>query len=452
MCLQLINVTVWADSSGPEITIDWSAFLTQQDLVWTRNPANWGDSVFIGNGNLGATVFTQNGALGWEINRADVTHGGSRYPIGHLALKTAGKITGGGARLNLWDAEGSGTVITDQGSIHWRTFVATTPSVIVIELEGKDGETACDLDWQPASARDPRKVFKKEPFAAEDLHPDAIVTKKDGETNSLQTFLNGGAHAESILTTKESDGKKLYYISIGFGLTGDQALAEASAITQAATQLGLDKLTETHRAWWHAYYPESFLSIPDARLEAFYWIQVYKLGSAMRGDGPILDLMGPWFAPSPWDKIWCNLNLQLTYLPLLTANRLPQMESLFGALDRHRQQLIDNVPPNLRDQAAAIGRAASYDLVARVDAAHAFETKKDVEMGNLPWVLYLYWVYYRCQMDDTILRDRVLPLLKLTIGHYLAFVQKDDQGHWHLPPTYSPSLPPLQIATTTSLF
>ena len=114
------------------------------------------------------------------------------------------------------------------------------------------------------------------------------------------------------------------------------------------------------------------------------------------------------------------------------------MESLFGALDRHRQQLIDNVPLNLRDQAAAIGRAASYDLVATVDAAHAFETKKDVEMGNLPWVLYLYWVYYRCQMDDTILRDRVLPLLRLTIGHYLAFVQKDDQGHWHLPPTYSP--------------
>ena len=114
------------------------------------------------------------------------------------------------------------------------------------------------------------------------------------------------------------------------------------------------------------------------------------------------------------------------------------MESLFGALDRHRQQLIDNVPPNLRDQAAAIGRAASYDLVAPVDAARAFKSGKAVEMGNLPWVLYLYWLYYQYQMDEPILRDRVLPLLKPTIGHYLAFVQKDDQGHWHLPPTYSP--------------
>ena len=48
----------------------------------------------------------------------------------------------------------------------------------------------------------------------------------------------------------------------------------------------------SHRAWWHRYYPASFLSFPDARLESYYWIQIYKLGSAMRDDGPILDLNG----------------------------------------------------------------------------------------------------------------------------------------------------------------
>jgi len=50
-----------------------------------------------------------------------------------------------------------------------------------------------------------------------------------------------------------------------------------------------------HRRWWHSYYPPSFLSFPDARLEDYYWIQIYKLGSAMRADGPILDLNRPWF-------------------------------------------------------------------------------------------------------------------------------------------------------------
>jgi hypothetical protein len=61
-------------------------------------------------------------------------------------------------------------------------------------------------------------------------------------------------------------------------------------------------------------------------------------------------------------------------------------------------------------------------------------------MGNLPWVMFLYWKYYRYQMDDAILRDRVLPLLSRTVGHYLAYVKKGDDGRYHLPPTFSPEL------------
>ena len=34
--------------------VNWSEFLERQDLVWTRLPSRWGESVFIGNGRLGA--------------------------------------------------------------------------------------------------------------------------------------------------------------------------------------------------------------------------------------------------------------------------------------------------------------------------------------------------------------------------------------------------------------
>ncbi len=85
-------------------SVDWQAFLARQDLVWTRNPASWGDSLFLGNGNLGTTVCVRAKALAWEINRADISHGTWRVPIGKLVLKTAGTLTGGNARLTLWDA------------------------------------------------------------------------------------------------------------------------------------------------------------------------------------------------------------------------------------------------------------------------------------------------------------------------------------------------------------
>ncbi len=419
--------------------IDWPAFLAREDLVWTKIPKTWEESAFIGNGNLGATIFAQDGALAWEINRADVYHAGSRYPMGRLALRTAGEIAGGGLRLDLWNAEARGTLRTSRGEVHWRSFTATTPSVIAIELEGTGGESGDDVAWIPALARSPRSVYRREKLAPDELHPPAEVrTTADGLT-STQRFLGGGAFAVVIKRLAPAAGKKIIYVSVGRGDTAEAALADARAAAERAVALGLAKVTEAHRAWWHAYYPASFLSVPDARLEAFYWIQIYKLGSAMRPDGPILDLMGPWFRATPWPRIWWNLNAQLTYSPLFTANRLPLAESLFGALDRHRQQLIDNVAPALRSEAAGIGRSSDQSLVSPINLATA---KSDAgrEMGNLPWVMFLYWEYYRYQMDDAILRDRVMPLLSCTVGNYLAYVEKGGDGRYHLPPTFSPEL------------
>lgn len=175
---------------APQPRIDWPTFLARQDLVWERLPEGWGESAFVGNGRLGATIDVQNGALGWTVNRTDVVHRQSRYPIGRVVLETAGAVTGGTARLALWNAEASGTVITDRGEVRWRSFAACGPSVIAIVLEGRGGEAGVDLAWAPAEARPPRKVARREAFAPEDLHPPAVVTSSPGGITSVQSFLD----------------------------------------------------------------------------------------------------------------------------------------------------------------------------------------------------------------------------------------------------------------------
>jgi alpha-L-fucosidase 2 len=430
---------VGAVPAPAQTRIDWPAFLARHDLVWTPPPSRWGESAFIGNGRLGATIDVQNGILGWTINRTDFVHSQSRFPIGRVTVKTAGTITGGAARLVLWDAEASGTVITDRGAVRWRSFTSASPSVIVVTLEGTGGEAGVDLGYVPVLARPPRKIARRDSLLPEDLHPPAETTPTGTGLTSIQTFIGGDAHAESIRKGGTVGGATVFYIAIGKGNSAAEAIAEANGATAAAARQGLASLTNTHRAWWHAYYPASFLSFPDPRLESYYWIQQYKLGSAMRPDGPILDLNGPWFAATPWPMIWWNLNIQLTYSPLFKANRLNLAESLFGNLDRHRQALIDNVPQRLRPNAAAVGRSSGPDLVRPVDLTTA-ASDAEHEMGNLPWTLYYYWQYSRYQMDDRILRDRVYPLLSLAIGNYLAYVQKGEDGHFHLPKTHSPEL------------
>ncbi len=424
--------------STPATRIDWSAFVSRQDLVWNCLPEGWGGSAFIGNGLVGATIDRENGAFGWTINRTDVSHDASRYPIGRIQIETVGRVSGGQAQLHLWNAEAAGTLTTDRGEIQWRSFVPRSPDVLVIELESRGSEQA-SLQWVPADARPPRKVHNKLPFTPEDLHPAPVIRRDGSDITSVQEFIGGDAHAEVIHRSVPSGRSLVYYVSIGWARSGTAGLHEARKSTRAAERMGLAHLNAAHRRWWHTYYTKSFLSFPDARLESYYWIQMYKLGAAMRADGPILDLNGPWYHDTPWPAIWWNLNIQLTYSPLFRANRLDLSESLFRNLDRHRQALIENVPEWLHGRAAAIGRSSGPDLVSKVDLANA-RSDAAHEMGDLPWTLFYYWEYYRYTMNDRLVRDRVYPLLRLAIGNYLAYLEKGSDAQYHLPPTESPEL------------
>lgn len=41
---------------------------------------------------------------------------------------------------------------------------------------------------------------------------------------------------------------------------------------RALEVVDFDALVQTHRRWWKDYYPASFLSVPFAEIESFYWI------------------------------------------------------------------------------------------------------------------------------------------------------------------------------------
>src|SRR3989475_3479495 len=223
----------------PATRVDWPVFLARHDLVWNRLPTGWGESAFIGNGRLGATIDVQGGALGWTINRTDFVHDQSRFPIGRVVLKTTGTVQGGDARLTLWDAEASGTVTTDRGAVRWRSFTAAAPSVIVIVLEGGGGEGHLDLDWLPAEPRPPRKVARKEAFAPEDLHPPPTVTRSPAGLTSVQTFINGGARREARRRAGAAGG----VLGVRRGDTERDALTQARAAAEEAGPRGGARLT-----------------------------------------------------------------------------------------------------------------------------------------------------------------------------------------------------------------
>lgn len=191
----------------------------------------------------------------------------------------------------------------------------------------------------------------------------------------------------------------------------------------------------SHRKWWHDYYPLSFLTISDPEKEAFYWIQMYKLGSAMRENGPILDLMGPWYHRTFWPMVWGDLNVQLIYWTHLTANRLAVGESLPNNLDKYADNLASNVPDHWKDS-ASVAALMPQDLIA-----HAGGSVPDM----LAWISHNYWLHCEYADDRQRMRDGLFPLLRKVGNSYLNYLKdnpvESKDGKIHIKNSWSPEYP-----------
>ena len=373
MVLGLGGMRAQPPAGIPASTVNWPAFLGRQDLIWSEYPGKWENAPFIGNGNLGAYIrLEQGGALAWDVNRTDVTHDGLRYPIGHLAIQVAGGFeTTGEIRLDLWNAEVRGTMKTARGPVQWRTFAVGSPAVIVLELTGIKAEPGPEVVWLSTLARPPRLGKRTDAYPPEALHPPPDVRTVIDGVNCTQSFLGGGAFAVVLRRIDSAVDRKVYVLSVDRGDTAKRALSEAQLSAERAASLGMNGLLAAHRSWWHQYYPASFVSLPDARLEAFYWIQMYKLGSALRAGGPVLDVMGPWYRSNPpvtGPVTALNRQTGMAYSPIFTANRLALGDSLFTTDLRQPNQ-------------------------------------------DLTQISELVWEDYRYGMDENVLNSRVIPLL-----------------------------------------
>ncbi|MCB1132468.1 MAG: hypothetical protein KDN05_15180, partial [Verrucomicrobiae bacterium] len=188
------------------------------------------------------------------------------------------------------------------------------------------------------------------------------------------------------------------------GLSGPEAV---KTVREAAA-MPADQLLAPHRDGWHAFYRKSFVSIPDARLQSFYWIQLYKIGSATREGGRALGNSGPWFRLNQWPQIWWNLNVQITYWMFDPSNHTDLGRTLVDEIDRNFDHLFS-----------------------------IYGGKK--EMGDFIWVLHNYWLHYRYLGDWDTLRAKWLPKAEKSLASFQSnFLKETADGNLELAPMGSP--------------
>ena len=434
-----------AGPEAPRADVGWAVFLAGSDPTWARLTDRWQDGAFTGNGLLGTMTYRQDDhALRFRLGRSDVTAhyripfvdwSIPRIPIGDLLLATEGAVVSESMRLRLYDAEVTGEVVTDRGTVAWRVYTHAVDEVIVLEARSSGGEQAT-LSLAPIHGISPRIADAGASVDPADLPPEPACTRDGAVETCVQPLQPGGDVATAWRVDTAADGTQVALLSIADGWPDGGAAAKAGATVQQAATAGPDALVASHRAWWHAYWPASFLSIPDGKWQAFYWIQMYKHASATRPGRPLIDNQGPWLTQTPWPGAWWNLNVELSYSPVYAANRLDQGRSLFEALAGHVDSLKTNAAEWGTDgDAAHVDRYTSLDLVSWSILGDVTQV---LELGNLTWALHDVWRQWRTSMDEGLLRDTLFPLLRLSVNLYLKMLQEGDDGRLHLPPTRSP--------------
>jgi len=421
------------------VKVDWPVYIARHDLIWDALPTSFDYGAFLGNGMLGSTIY-QDGPnrLRWEMGRSDVTEhrrDNARLPIGGMVLTTSGKIEDSKMRTNLWNAEVTGTITTDKGTITFRSFIHTDEMVMITDIDPTDGEKNATFSWEARPCIDHRNVkrFKDPP------NPSSSTDTINGIAVCTQRRFAGGEFATAWKETSREKKRRLI-ISIADSFPGNTATQEAVTTVEKTLSADFKTLLGSHRNWWHNFYPKSMVSVPDPKLESFYWIQFYKLASASRPHLVPVDLLGPWYRKTWWPRIWWNLNIETLYLPVYTGNRLELGESFINFIDAKRANFYRNAKDIWGfDGCATVSHTTCYEGL-RGDGSAAPDHY--INPGDFTWALHNYYLHYRYSMDHSMVTDQskhaFYPLLRDSINLYLKILKKGDDGKLHLPSLHSP--------------
>ena len=456
-------VGILFQSSAQNKEIDYSSFLAQHDLSWESAPKNRHESAFLGNGMLGATIWSkEDEALLFKLGRNDVySEGeqvGSRMLIGRLVLNLKEKVSKIKMRQVLNDAEVKGTISSTTKDIQWRTIIPHDDMVGLVEFTTTNLKNL-NIDFvplpfaNPASLRvaitselEKRKMKSKrmtdfaDPYykeIIEDLlsdkklfcHPTAEKGVTDGVSWYIQEYNTGGGFSVAWKLQKTKQNKVLLCYTVDREYKHKPSPKELISRLNKAIDRGYESARKTHISWWKNFYQKSFVSIPNKVIEKYFWLQVYKLGSATRSDGVILDELGPWPGASAWVRVWTNLNIQLAYHVPLTINHTELCKPFIKFLNENQNKFAKAVPQKWRANGAlAIGRMTD------IWGKGGFNK----EFGNFTWALHDYWLYCRYIADDQLMKEGLYPLLKGAINFNINALTLGTDGKYHLPDDVSP--------------
>lgn len=364
-----------------------------------------------------------------------------RIPVGRLELSPSTPVLSHTSRLKLLQGRCEGILKTEQSEIPYAVWISAKKQLVVLECDKgaldakwkfvcRDGDYTIE-DSEEATAF--HHQFRMSDLVKEWGYPPFQEDTYERIQCYGQNIPESGGFAVACLQEEKYTLISLQWSKESAGKAKEQAIAAV----QEGLETGLEQMRKEHDDWWENYYKASCISIPDTRLEGYYYLQMYMVGSCTRPHDIHMTMCGPWpddnnMMPICGNDYHWNNEQEMQIWPVYTSNRVEFGDPMLDMIENNLDNLKEACRLHFKTDGAFL--AHSTDPFLRP----SYSNVDNFELNGLPWVCFHYWKRYLYTMDQKFLEERAYPIMKLAIEPIMAELTLGEDGKLHLPWTSSP--------------
>ena len=428
--------------------VDYAALCARNDLVYLRPARHPFEAMHLGNGNLGVCQWNA-GGMAWQINNGRYRLGNEPVSSGKVTLTTPALAQERPARfeerLRLWDGVVTTRSEGPAGTAAAATFVAegedclvfhcnesgAGPRVLRLHLWRDGAHFVKGPDWVAVTEHAPHQ----EEFLATDM---ALLVKVEGAR------VTAGQDDPRTLTLTFKDAPADYTVYVANALTRDGeegALLAAHQVIARVQAKGYAQLLEERKAFWHAFWPRSFLHLTSRNgeadfLENLWYLFHYDLASMSRNTLCPKFNGGNWLVHEDhrwWGGNYWHQNTREIFWPVYASNHTDLSDPFFDLYWRMTDRARERGRGGFNADGFHFGECVPLDGGGIPKAPLTPGYGAHILTVGLEVALQAWW-RYEYTGDEAFLRERVLPLLRGCLDFYLAYAKKGPDGKYHLEP------------------
>ena len=466
-------------SCGRFVKMEGDLPLPEYNLKFSRLAKSWDEGIPLGDGMVGALLWQKDGRLRLSLDRADLWDlrpmqnlekpqwkyswvkekwaendykpVQEMFDVPYDANPAPSKIPGGALEFDvskLGETESVELQLKDALCIvKWKngtslkTFVDAGSPVGWFRFEGVDSEILPQLlapAYNTEGQSDPDNSLTGQDLRRLGYPKGEVV--KDGNSMTYNQDGWGGFRYHINVRWKKKGNTTEGCWSISSEYPGWEKQVKASDQTSSAIKAGFDKKFGSHQDWWHRFWLESDISVPDPVLAKQWHLEMYKLGAATGNGAPPISLQAVWTADAgklpPWKgDFHHDLNTQLSYWPTYSSNHLEQEKGFIDWLQKNRPEFEKytksyfgtgglNVPGVTTLTGQPMGGWIQYSFGPTVAA----------------WLGHHFYLHWRYTMDREFLEKEAYPWIRDVAVYLNELSVKDSSGIRKLPISSSPEI------------